>query len=172
MTKLGAAFWLGLVLTSGFATYKVKYAVQDIEDELTRVRKQTVAEQQEIRVLTAEWTYLNQPERLADLNRRFLQLAPTSARQLQQRLEDIPLRAPSASPDAVASVAPAPVQAAPPAATAVPVAPVKAPAAVATTEAVHRQTPAQARMPVQLARAAVSSPHALDALIAHIVETR
>jgi hypothetical protein len=52
MTKLGAVFWLGLVLASGFTTFKVKYAVQDIEDQLVRVRKQTVAERQEIRVLT------------------------------------------------------------------------------------------------------------------------
>ncbi len=76
MTRLGAVFWLVLVLAAGFTTFKVKYAVQDLEDELNRVRRQTIAEQQEIRVLTAEWTYLNQPERLAELNRRFLGLAP------------------------------------------------------------------------------------------------
>src|SRR5205807_2344040 len=58
MTRLGILFWLLLVLASGFTTFKVKYAVQDIEDELSRVRRQTIAEQQEIRVLTAEWTYL------------------------------------------------------------------------------------------------------------------
>ena len=44
-------------------------------------------------MLTAEWTYLNQPERLAELNRRFLQLAPVAAKQLQPRIEDMPLRA-------------------------------------------------------------------------------
>ena len=49
MTRLGVVFWGGLVLASGFATFKVKYAVQGIEDELARVRRQTVAEQQEIR---------------------------------------------------------------------------------------------------------------------------
>ena len=54
----------GLVVATGFTTFKVKYAVQDIEDELNRVRRHTIAEQQEIRVLTAEWTYLTQPERL------------------------------------------------------------------------------------------------------------
>ncbi len=81
-----------LVLISGFATFRAKYAVQNIEDEANRVRKHTTAEQQEVRVLTAEWTYLNQPERLADLNRRFLGLTPIAAAQLQRRIEDIPLR--------------------------------------------------------------------------------
>ena len=50
MTRLGVVFWGGLVLASGFATFNVKYAVQGIDDELDRVREQTVAEQQEIRV--------------------------------------------------------------------------------------------------------------------------
>ena len=45
MTRLGAVFWLGLVLVAGFTTFKVKYAVQDIEDQLNRVRRHTIAEQ-------------------------------------------------------------------------------------------------------------------------------
>ena len=126
MTRLGVVFWGGLVLASGFATFKVKYAVQGIDDELARVRRQTVAEQQEIRVLTAEWAYLNQPERLAELNRRFLQLAPMTAKQLQGRIEEIALRAPpagfrrrcsprlpAANPPAATSAAASPVPPAP-----------------------------------------------------------
>ena len=96
MTRLGVVFWGGLVLASGFATFNVKYAVQGIDDELARVRRQTATEQQEIRSLTAEWAYLNQPERLAELNRSFLQLTPLTAKQLQGRVEEIALRAPSA----------------------------------------------------------------------------
>src|SRR5215208_2260834 len=92
MTRLGAVFWGGLVLASGLATFNVKYAVQGIDDELARVRRQTVVEAQEIRVLTAEWAYLNQPERLAELNRNFLQLGPVATKQLQRTIEDIPFR--------------------------------------------------------------------------------
>src|SRR6185437_314020 len=95
MSRLSSLFWVLLVVVAGFTTFKVKYAVQDIEDQLARARKQTIAEQQEIRVLTAEWSYLNQPERLADLNRRFFGLAPIAAKQLQHRIEDIPLRPPA-----------------------------------------------------------------------------
>jgi cell division protein FtsL len=111
MTRLGIVFWLVLVAAAGFTTFKVKYAVQDIEDQLNRVRKQTIADQQEIRVLTAEWTYLNQPERLAEMNRRFLALAPVTARQLQSSIADIPFRAPPTAPDVM--LAAAPVAAAP-----------------------------------------------------------
>src|ERR1700686_4695934 len=98
MTRLGTVFWLVLVLAAGFTTFKVKYAVQDIEDELNRTRRQTIAEQQETRVLTAEWTYLNQPERLAELNRRFLGLAAVTTKQLQRSIGEIPLRGPGAPP--------------------------------------------------------------------------
>jgi len=98
MIRLSSLFWLALVLISGFAMFKVKYSVQDLEDELGRMRKQTVAEQQEIRVLNAEWSYLTQPERLAELNRKFLSLTPIPVKQLQQKLDEIPLRPPAPPP--------------------------------------------------------------------------
>ena len=50
MSKLAVAFWLGLVAATGFTTFKVKYAVQDIEEELNRVRKHTIAVQPAQRV--------------------------------------------------------------------------------------------------------------------------
>ncbi len=165
MTRLGAVFWLVLVVAAGFTTFKVKYAVQDIEDQLNRVRKQTIAEQQEIRVLTAEWTYLNQPERLAELNRRFLALGPIAAKQLQHSLGDIPLRAPAAAPDVL--VAAAPDAAAPQTPTSgLPVAP-----------AVLAPAPAIPAARVQLAKAGPvdtpgDTPNSLDALIAQIADSR
>ena len=54
MIRLASLFWLALVCATGFATFKVKYAVQDIEEELNRVRKQIVVEHQEIHLLRAE----------------------------------------------------------------------------------------------------------------------
>jgi hypothetical protein len=113
MTRLGIVFWVSLVATSGVATYSVKYAVQGVDDQLQRVQKQTAAEQQEIRVLTAEWTYVNQPARLADLNQRFLHLTPITARQLQQTVENIPLRAPDVPVSTPAPIAPTIASAAP-----------------------------------------------------------
>ena len=167
MTKLGVVFWLGLVLVSGFTTFKVKHAVQEIDDELTRVRKHVVAEQQEMRVLAAEWTYLNQPERLAELNRTFLQLGPIAVRQLQQRIEDIPLRPQPAGPDVLLAAAPSPAM--PPV--------VAAPVAVAVAAAAPARAAAPAPAPIQAAvpppvRLAKATAGSLDALIAHIAEGR
>src|SRR6266568_3954413 len=172
MTRLGTVFWVVVVLAAGFTTFKVKYAVQDIEDELNRARKQTIAEQQETRVLTAEWTYLNQPERLAELNRRFLGLAAISAKQLQRNIEEIPLRPPAAPPDALVEASPEPAV---PLAAAIPlpVVPAALAAAPPIPETVRRaastsapdevtagggaQPPASAT-PVQLAKAAPAQP--------------
>jgi hypothetical protein len=190
MTRFGIVFWLLLVVAAGFATFKAKYAIQDLEDQLGKVRKQTIAEQSEIRVLNAEWTYLNQPERLAELNQRFLFLVPITAKQLQQRVTDIPLRPPAHQalppipepvapvPPALEPIAPALVaDATPPKpphlmhrlpASVVPVATHAIPArhvAPAATIATNKPMP-----PVQLARA--TRPASLDALIAQIAEVR
>jgi hypothetical protein len=196
MIRLGALFWLLLVVSAGFVTFKVKYAVQDIEDELNRVRKQTVSEQQEIRVLTAEWTYLNQPERLAELNRRFVQLAPIGAKQLQQKIDEIPLRPappPSAPPDVLVASTTDPVvtqtaaNAAPIGETA-PAAPapprgLSALPAFAISQAAASELPvapvglkpatAKPAAPVQLAKAGpAQQPRSLDELFSLVAETR
>jgi cell division protein FtsL len=169
MTRFSALVWFMLVLAAGFATFKVKYAVQDIDDQLARARKQTAAEQEEIRVLTAEWTYLAQPERLADLNRRFLGLQPITAKQLQRGIADIPMRAPAAAPDVVVAANPNPL---PRPAVPQSAAPNPLPVAPATFGPAAAPAAAQPR-PVRLAKAAQSAPPgSLDALIAQIAETR
>jgi len=161
MKRFAALFWLMLVVAAGFTTFKVKYAVQDIEDELNRVRKHTIAEQQEIRVLTAEWTYLNQPERLAELNRRFLSLVPVVPKQLQRPVADIALRPPAAADVVLASSAEV---AAPPQDQAISA---NAPPATPAVLTAAGKPAAILRM----AKAAASSPApSLDALIAQIAE--
>jgi hypothetical protein len=193
MIRLGALFWLMLVVATGFVTFKVKYAVQDIEDELNRVKKQTVAEQQEIRVLTAEWTYLNQPERLAELNRRFLQLAPVGTKQLQQKIDDIAYRPlppppPIPEPDIVVAAAPEPpalpaprlepapaLSASPGAASALAALTISPASAgeLPVVPAAIKPAVGKAGVPVQLARAgAARQPRSLDDLFSQIAETR
>ena len=187
MTRLGTVFWVVVVLAAGFTTFKVKYAVQDIEDELNRARKQTIAEQQETRVLTAEWTYLNQPERLAELNRRFLGLAAISTKQLQRSIEEIPLRAPAAPPDALVEASPEPavLQAAATPLPVVPAALTPAPPIPATARQADSTNqrdevtggdgarPPASAAAVQLAKAGPGQAASeLDALIAQIAEAR
>ena len=164
MIRFASLLWLALVAVTGFATFKVKYAVQDIEEELNKVRRQTIAEQQEIHVLRAEWTALTQPERLADLNRRLLSLAAITPKQLQHKIDEIPLRL-VPEPEPVIAAAPAPEPAtAPPASQAVatpvatPAAPVRADVVVDATAAVGAATPPSGMPKIQLIATAEAAP--------------
>jgi len=167
MIRFASLLWLALVAVTGFATFKVKYAVQDIEEELNKVRRQTIAEQQEIHVLRAEWTALTQPERLADLNRRFLSLAAVTPKQLQRKIDEIPLRL-VPEPEPVIAAAPAPEPATAPAtavAAATPVAaapvaaaPVPPDVVVGATAAVGAATPPSGMPKIQLIATAEAAP--------------
>lgn len=172
MTKLGVVFWVVLVAASGAATFALKYAVQGIDNRLQQTRSQIVAQEQEIRVLTAEWNYLNRPARLADLNQRFLDLAPISAQQLQQKIADIPLQAP-----AVATTAP-PASAAPDAVAdllrqlaAAELSPSPAAPHLPVAAAAYRPAAPASPPPVQVAKAAMpAAPASIDALFAQVAE--
>lgn len=121
--------WLGVILMTGVAVFTVKSNVARLEEELLRVRKEIVHDQQAMHVLNAEWSYLNKPSRLAELAKRHLPLLqPIATVQYAglDRLEQIPWKpgeeptasapaAPSATGPAVASIQPLamPVAAAP-----------------------------------------------------------
>jgi hypothetical protein len=96
MLRLATLFWILLVSAAAGGMYAVKYRVQGIEHILVKTEKATIAEQREIRVLDAEWTYLNRPEALAQMNTRFLSLVPITAKELRTSVADIPMRT---SPD-------------------------------------------------------------------------
>jgi hypothetical protein len=110
MRRPSGLFWIAIAFAAGIGNYAVKQMVQGLDDELNAVRKKTVAEQKQIHDLTAEWTYLNQPELLADLNRRYLGLVAMSPKQEHASIGDLPLRpAPPADvppPQVAAAVAP------------------------------------------------------------------
>jgi hypothetical protein len=91
MIRLGTLLWLGLVAAVSFAMFEVKYAVMDLEDQLAKVNRAIVADDDAIHVLKAEWSYLAQPSRLDDLSRRFLALGPIGTAQLGA-IDSIPLR--------------------------------------------------------------------------------
>jgi len=95
----GGAFWIAVAFAAGIGNYVVKQTVQRLDDDLTNVRKKIVAEQKQIHDLTAEWTYLNQPELLADLNRRYLGLVPIAPKQERVGIDEIAMRpAPAPQP--------------------------------------------------------------------------
>src|SRR5580704_14534741 len=92
MRRLSGLFWVVVVLLAGATNFTVKHLVQSLDDELSNTRRKTIAEQKQIHDLTAEWTYLNQPELLSDLNRRYVGLVPVSPKQIQHTVDEIPLR--------------------------------------------------------------------------------
>jgi cell division protein FtsL len=114
--------WLGVILMTGVAVFTVKSNVARLEEELLRVRKEIVHDQQAMHVLNAEWSYLNKPSRLAELAKRHLPLLqPIATVQYAglDRLEQIPWKpgeeptasapaTPSATGPTVASIQPLP----------------------------------------------------------------
>lgn len=70
------------------ALFSIKYKVQDLEQELALLNKSIYQERQSIHVLKAEWSFLNNPERLGGLAQRHLHMGPVLPAQLA-RLEDV-----------------------------------------------------------------------------------
>ncbi len=126
MISRGTWVWLALALAIGFGLFQLKYQVQGLEQKLARLNRQTLESEEAIHVLKAEWSYLNQPERIQALAQKYLALQPLSGKQFGS-VADLPMRAgadnvgpapprqatPPAKPDLLAP----PGRAAPPAGT-------------------------------------------------------
>jgi hypothetical protein len=137
MIRISAIVWVVVLALLGIGLFQVKYNVQSKERELREVRRQIEANYTAIHVLDAEWSYLNDPLRLADLTRRHTGLAPTTPAQigdfasLPLRIEDLPL-----TPEVPAEPQPPLVSSAP-----------RAPAPVVPVKAVDQETEQQASAP-------------------------
>ena len=114
MIRPATLFWIGLAGCVGFGLYHLKNEVQALEDQLFRVNRTILAEQEAIHVLRAEWSYLNQPARLQALATRHLDLQPTKPGQLGTIAGLPPLPSQAAAPPALAA-APTPPLPTPPA---------------------------------------------------------
>jgi cell division protein FtsL len=112
MFRLATWGWLGVVGLAGFATYELKYQVARVDDELGRVNRAIDTDRDQLRVLSAEWSYLTQPARLDQLRQRHLTLVPVTRTQLGS-LDQIPFRSGEANAPAMASAPASPVPAAP-----------------------------------------------------------
>ncbi|MEX2642015.1 MAG: hypothetical protein WD270_01085 [Acetobacterales bacterium] len=82
-----------LALAAGVALFVVKYQVQALEDELASARLHLDESREAVHVLHAEWHYLTDPQRLADLAGRHLDLRPVTAENLVV-IADVPMREP------------------------------------------------------------------------------
>lgn len=69
---------VALAALAGGALFHIAFQVSALEDRLALLNDEIRAERDTIHVLRAEWTHLNQPERLADLSVRYLGMAPVT----------------------------------------------------------------------------------------------
>lgn len=81
--------------------YLVKYSVQDVQRDVSTLKRDLASEKESLHLLNAEWAYLNRPERLRNLADRHLDLVPLDSRQIDQ-VSVLPAAA-TAEPEAVPS---------------------------------------------------------------------
>jgi cell division protein FtsL len=90
MTRF-AVTWLIAVTVAALGLFHVSHRVEQLENELRIEQRSILQEQQNIDILKAEWSYLNRPERIADLAERHLALVPLSADHMIG-IQDLPQR--------------------------------------------------------------------------------
>lgn len=74
MFKISGLLCLGIAVVCGGLLFQTSQSVQRAEQELTQVQMRVNVEQESLKVLTAEWDYLNRPERLEKLTQENLDL--------------------------------------------------------------------------------------------------
>jgi hypothetical protein len=104
MMRLSTLLWALLVGASCYALFQVKNEVVQLEGELAHLNHKIDAGRDQIRVLDAEWSFLDQPGRLDGLAKRFLDLRPIDAKQIGH-LSQLPRQSPL-PPAAAAAAAP------------------------------------------------------------------
>ena len=67
-----------LAALAGGALFQIAFQVSALEDDLALLNREITSERDSMHVLRAEWTHLNQPERLADLSVRYLDMEPVT----------------------------------------------------------------------------------------------
>jgi len=82
MIRPNLLLWIGLPSLMTIALLLVSYQVKRLENELLQIEKKALAQQEEIHVLNAEWSGLNQPERIARLATDHLDLIAITPEQL------------------------------------------------------------------------------------------
>lgn len=88
MIRLSTFIWLLLAGGMLAGLFHMKYEVQDREAELRTLQREIVEHREAIDILRAEWSHLNNPERLTRLNAQHLRLRPIDRNRLLRGIED------------------------------------------------------------------------------------
>lgn len=82
-TKSAAiCLWATLTVFMAFGTFVMKNKVQELEKELVRINHSIKNDMKSIHILNAEWSHLNNPERLRSLAQKHIDLKPAKAEQI------------------------------------------------------------------------------------------
>jgi len=84
---------IALVLTVSFSygLYKIKYDTRIAEQNVMRLRQNIETQNENLKVLRAEWSHLNQTERIQRLAEKYLDLKSVALKQIVS-LQDVPMR--------------------------------------------------------------------------------
>ena len=82
---------LVLAVFCGTGIFHTSQKVHDEREKIAALETSISKEQESLRVLNAEWSYLNQPTRLEKLARNYLHLVPMKGGQFV-KVENVPLR--------------------------------------------------------------------------------
>ena len=74
--------WLVLAVFVGIGMYVLKYEVKKLELELAALNESINKDQDNIHILKAEWSHLNNPTRIKSLTDRFIKLEPIKPEQI------------------------------------------------------------------------------------------
>ena len=98
--KLSHAIILVLIAFGGL--FYMKYMVEEKEQQLSAMKAEYLADQKALRVLKAEWAYLNSPEYLQTMAEKYLMLKPLGSKQVVSWFDDVPNRPYDSPPLAIA----------------------------------------------------------------------
>ena len=117
LLRLSTVTSFGLAFASGLVLFWTSQNVQQSEIHERQLKQSIVDERESIRVLRAEWDYLNRPDRLEAMAGRYLDMKAPAPVQLLEKVADIPDVPAEAAPEIESAPkpslksAPAPVQA-------------------------------------------------------------
>jgi len=94
MIRLGTFVWLAILTMIGVGLYQVELGVLAKQAELKQIKAKIDANRDAMHVLDAEWSYLNDPSRLADLARRYTDMVPVMPTQVAGFERLMPRQAP------------------------------------------------------------------------------
>ena len=91
MIRITTLLWIALLAIAGGTVMHVSYQVRQVERHLSLLNRDTRQEQDKLRILSAEWDTLNDPQRIDELSKRHLALEPTPIARVVS-LDQIPMK--------------------------------------------------------------------------------